>query len=512
MRSSLFMIFLLSIQLVFAQGWKVSSGESDFDGTYKVASCVGVGGSIPYTSARLYINHFNEEDINFYLTDFGYAGCDENSVTFLFDKKRLYNASFNVNEENDAFFFNMFWKDGIDLIFMDQIFKELTISSRLAIRVSNDCFIRDYIFDLNGSRQAIDKVVGLKNIDLRIKLIEDVIKAEHLMDSMYNYLNVQEVKDVEPSEFFEIHRYLKNKSNDKFYFTDARSFRVLSEIIDGYSANGQIKYVDLNSGKLIGHYASDLQKLEIDVSVNQTGDSIRFDFSDSQLYIDSLLRANIGREVVDYYRFVRRINFEVPSQFFDRLSHNVLLEMYYRSLYHLSKFIYVFEPIDVNDAVFRIFNQSGEVVKEWKYPYFLEDEKERKARVAYEQDKARKAEEARRQLLDTPDLSHPPYNWSDIEVKPKPSSCVNRPEEVCLRDFITTRLDVLFVGSQRKKFTNIYVNVIVDHTGKLTISGCDKLKLRSIEVLQSVFNDLPPLDFPRKNGKVCSVKVELYLP
>lgn len=105
----------------------------------------------------------------------------------------------------------------------------------------------------------------------------------------------------------------------------------------------------------------------------------------------------------------------------------------------------------------------------------MEPDEDRISRIAYEQEKAKRAEDARRKLLDTPDLSQSPYNWTEVEVKPKPSGCIDRPEEICIRDLISMRLDDFLEGSQRKKYSNYYASMVVDYTGKITVIKTDGL-------------------------------------
>jgi hypothetical protein len=518
MKLSLSAVLVLSVQIVLAQGWKVSSGESDFDGKYKTASCLGIGGSRPYTSAQLVINSFNDDKINFYLTNFGFAGCDDNTVTFLFDKQRLYEASFNVNDENDAFFFNLFWRDGEELTFMDQIFKEMTLSNRLSIRVKNDCFVRDYVFDLNGARGAIDKVVGLKNIDARIFLIQEIKKTSQLEDSMFSYLDLKINEEIEPSEFFDIHRYLRDPYKGKFYKIDLDKFRILFEILYAYIVDESVSHFESKDGQLVGFYGLPEKEIEVGVVLNLLGDEIQIKFSDSQLYIDSILRVYEGRESGDYYRLLRRVNFSVPKEYLDRLNYNVLFELYNRSYNYVSYNTlsinkYIFHQDNDNiDAIFKIVDPNGDVVREWRYPYFFEPEKDRVLRISNEIEKAKKAEEARIILLNTPDLSQSPFSFVNVEIKPRPSGCNDRPEEICIRDLIIAQLDNLFIGSKRSKYRNFRAIIIVDHLGKITLSDVDGISTKNSYVLQGIFNELPPLVVPRKFGKVCSVQVELFFP
>lgn len=162
-------ITLLSVffiaETALGQSWKYENAINDIDGKYHVASTTGWGGKYPYNSAKIILNYFEEsEGLNLYLTNIGYTGCDNNEVIFVFDSKRKYRAkNVSTNNDRDALFIdevigdfdsfsNANWPQYI-------ILYELMKSSKLYVRVRNDCHSYDFSFSLSGSSSAINKVL-----------------------------------------------------------------------------------------------------------------------------------------------------------------------------------------------------------------------------------------------------------------------------------------------------------------------------------------------------------------
>jgi hypothetical protein len=164
--------------------WRVNSGNNAFDGNYKSAILMGKGYKFPYQKPNLVFNLFNNKDSNFYLSDIGYVGCDNNILVFKFDKVDKYYYSYpQENANNDILFFDNFgYLDSenefvnIDKLKIIELFKK---NQKLSIRYSNDCTSMDFDFNLSGSTVSLDKVYlnyysVLKKIqNERIKELED---------------------------------------------------------------------------------------------------------------------------------------------------------------------------------------------------------------------------------------------------------------------------------------------------------------------------------------------------
>jgi len=73
----LFPCIIISNYLI-AQKWTYSSGVDPFDGKYKTSSIIGTGGEFPYTNPQFVINLFNDDQLNVYIANAGYAGCSGN--------------------------------------------------------------------------------------------------------------------------------------------------------------------------------------------------------------------------------------------------------------------------------------------------------------------------------------------------------------------------------------------------------------------------------------------------
>jgi hypothetical protein len=87
-KSILLYFFLLISPIVNGQNWTYSSGNNAFDGAYRTSSVKGSGGSSPYNTPRLFINYFQEQNLlNIYITNAGYAGCDNLIIFGLFQNE-----------------------------------------------------------------------------------------------------------------------------------------------------------------------------------------------------------------------------------------------------------------------------------------------------------------------------------------------------------------------------------------------------------------------------------------
>ncbi|WP_293296833.1 hypothetical protein [Allomuricauda sp.] len=152
---TVWILFLCVSSIVNAQ-WKYKSDNDPFDGDYKTAYVVGDGRS-PYNEPMFVINKFSgRRNFNVFITNFGYTGCDPNTLEFSFGDGEVYTAyDVNDNTDRDALFINQI--RGID---MYSFIKLLMEKSKMYVRHSNDCGINRMEFSLSGSSNSIKRVIG----------------------------------------------------------------------------------------------------------------------------------------------------------------------------------------------------------------------------------------------------------------------------------------------------------------------------------------------------------------
>lgn len=149
-----FILFLCISSTIYGQ-WRYKTEKDPFDGDYKMAYVIGKG-RFPYNTPALAINKFGDSDFNFYVTNFGYAGCDGNGLDFSFGDGEVYSTkNINSNADRDALFINE-----IHGISMYGFIKLLMEKSKLYIRHSNSCGSSDMVFSLSGSSANIKRVIG----------------------------------------------------------------------------------------------------------------------------------------------------------------------------------------------------------------------------------------------------------------------------------------------------------------------------------------------------------------
>ena len=186
------LISVLLISTVFGQSWNFKATGNDFDGRIRTASIDGKGGEYPYTTPTLVVNYFeNSKSLNFYITDMGYTGCDDNQAFFVIDgTHRLKTQYVSDDSEKSTLFF-----DGFDKINSGEygtfsnleVLQLLKSGTKLSVRVSNDCYQRDYSFSLTGSTAAINFVLGRdfdEAIKLELKVKQETAAANSMSDKI----------------------------------------------------------------------------------------------------------------------------------------------------------------------------------------------------------------------------------------------------------------------------------------------------------------------------------------
>lgn len=180
---TVWILFLCVSSIVNAQ-WKYRSGNDPFDGDYKIAFVSGSGTS-PYNNPMFVINKYSgNRNFNVYVTNFGYTGCDPNSLEFSFGDGEVYTA-FDVNDNTDR---DALFIDKIRGIDMYSFIKLMMEKSKMYVRHSNDCGINRMEFSLSGSSSTIKRVIGDWLAENEIvykekeKVIEDLIESYKDLD------------------------------------------------------------------------------------------------------------------------------------------------------------------------------------------------------------------------------------------------------------------------------------------------------------------------------------------
>jgi hypothetical protein len=163
-----------------AQTWTFKTTGNDFDGRIRTATVLGRGGESPYTTPLLVVNYFEEsKSLNFYVTDFGFTGCRNNRALLVIDgTKRLTSVDVSDDSEHNTLFLDEFDlssdQTGMSLSKLE-VLQLLKTGTKLSVRLSNDCFSRDYTFSLSGSTSAINHVLGT---DFNQALIDEQRRRE----------------------------------------------------------------------------------------------------------------------------------------------------------------------------------------------------------------------------------------------------------------------------------------------------------------------------------------------
>jgi hypothetical protein len=176
-------VFLIVFVLIlsnnnYGQKWTYSSGGNVFDGQYKTSSIIGTGGEFPYNNPIFVVNLFENEKLNVYVGDAGFAGCDNKIAYIKFDNsEELYTFNISTNQNKDIWFLNEDYRKKETSISIIDFLEKLKNHNILYIRLYSDCNQRDYKFSLSGSSVAINYVVS----DYINKLKESEIQKEETL-------------------------------------------------------------------------------------------------------------------------------------------------------------------------------------------------------------------------------------------------------------------------------------------------------------------------------------------
>ncbi|MBL7811570.1 MAG: hypothetical protein JNL57_05055 [Bacteroidetes bacterium] len=215
---ALFTSFFIGFSsFIQAQVWTYKQDKNPFDGKYKTCSIIGSGGSFPYTQPVLVLNHFeNALDLNLYISEVGYAGCDNKKILVQFDNEdSIYSYSSSTNNDKNVWFFDFSseMNQSGQQLSMFKLLKKMQIMSTIQIRLESECGQSDYSFSLAGSTTAINFVASewmensLKN-DLAEKMrrINELIRLDSLLNKrigniMTDSINITTFNNFDTSRF-----------------------------------------------------------------------------------------------------------------------------------------------------------------------------------------------------------------------------------------------------------------------------------------------------------------------
>ncbi|WP_445758018.1 hypothetical protein [Polaribacter sp.] len=235
MKKILIVIFFINLHS-FSQ-WSFNSGKNDFDGNYKVSTLYGSGGSFPYTKPLLVINKYEKNQVNIYLTNVGYSGCENRLVYFKFNNEETVYETDYVNSglKNDSWF--LYFKDLKNYQFLAKIVEK----NSLSVRVQSDCGSEDYRFNLSGSSKAINYVLGNDWIENERKNHLNQISLERKKDSLTNIQIHKFFKETKLRDSITGIKKIQQEEKKKIERDSIKNIRLL-KINNDY----RLKYSDLN--------------------------------------------------------------------------------------------------------------------------------------------------------------------------------------------------------------------------------------------------------------------------
>lgn len=149
------LIFLFLPVSIFSQTWQYAEQGNKFDGLIKVASVKALK-----SNALFVVNQIVEdENINTFVTNAEYAGCDDKIVNVAFEEiDEIFPFRSSSNSNREAWFLTAPLVNGGTTI--PQLFVMIRKYSKMYIRLESSCGQRDYEFPLTGSSDALAKAIG----------------------------------------------------------------------------------------------------------------------------------------------------------------------------------------------------------------------------------------------------------------------------------------------------------------------------------------------------------------
>lgn len=154
-------IGLLVLELLDGQKWNYRSDESAFDGKYRICYVMGSGNEFPYNNPLFVVNLLENNRLNVYLQDVGYAGCDNKMAYIKFDNdSKVYTFKVLTNSDRDTWFLQENIRNSQPSLYMIELLEKLKAHNKVYVRLSSDCGQNDFMFPLLGSSVAINYVAS----------------------------------------------------------------------------------------------------------------------------------------------------------------------------------------------------------------------------------------------------------------------------------------------------------------------------------------------------------------
>jgi len=171
MKKLLFLLLFVPFVSI-GQSWIYDQSIDPFDGKESTLIHYGFGGQFPYKNPVLIFRYtHNTNELEIYIDDLGYSGCDDNYISMSFNDnpENVYSYSVNESKDKSAVFFEE--DDFVPLIM------KLKKYSFVSVRFSNSCDNKRFKFNLKGSSNALNKFLG-NSSEYNIKSITTKIDSE----------------------------------------------------------------------------------------------------------------------------------------------------------------------------------------------------------------------------------------------------------------------------------------------------------------------------------------------
>jgi len=268
MKIKLLFIAILITHLLSAQTWKYKSGGNAFDGKYRTASVEGKGNDYPYNDPVLVINLFNEESLNFYITNAGYFP-DVTEIEILWilsdEKDVIYSSTdFTLSDDSKTIFLSSFINTSTgETMYKLEFIEKLKLANKVDVRVRNNYGKNDINFSLLGSSIAIDNVITnefkkKRNEEIKAykkQLSEEIERKVETKMKVLKVLEKHEVlKDEQEAVLEKIEYYFD------LYDLDMNEIDSLKYVINSYSGNLELFNVEGNLVKKLTFFETNMPK------------------------------------------------------------------------------------------------------------------------------------------------------------------------------------------------------------------------------------------------------------
>lgn len=525
MRVFLFLIASIIFSKITAQNWEVTSGKSDFDGKYIAASVSGSSNTSSYRKPLLVINKYNDDDINFYITDFGYAGCSNTEIKIAFDGDKMYCANFEISRDSKAVMFNSFkyYRNDLDWCGIVEysiynILKQVKTAKRLTVRIENDCFKSDFSFDLLGSSVVLEKVLGKGFIENQLCEEQAELNNFKNSDSIYQYLEIGRPELRVDEDLFKRMEFLyKIEKNNlrKYYNISIDDLGFLYSLCNSFSLSRDSRFSVLENQIFCArnwnpnedNFLDSVVIVPTNYYVNVENDSLSAIFTPSQRLIEDYISANSKYSDLSALRLIEIESFESV-----RINLSIKENKELCELVELDVMNYYIKPTSINAVngefvELNKFNGNKRVVK--VIPYLYEKSDQRSLRLKLEELRNLELFDSIKKWNEQPDPGMRVYAWYEISDRPTLDGCF--PAEYCVKDYV--KVGVINLGSKKLKrsLQDLIVTVEIDYYGKIKLISVDSLDVKLLPEIDRIISSLKPLTSPRINGKFCRVNLSMRL-